>query len=101
MLKKGRTEGFVPMGRKKNREAKEPNPKNEATYRMAKKMKTKRAKKHYRKRKYLGESPFAWIKSVMGFDQFSLRGIDKVTSEWNLACLAANLKRRHGKMAWT
>jgi IS5 family transposase len=101
MLEEKGIDGFVAMGREKNGAAKEPNPANEASCRMAKKMKTERAKKHYRKRKYLGEPPFAWIKSVMGFDQFSLRGIDKVTSEWNLACLAANLKRMHAKMAWT
>ena len=101
MLEEKEIEGFIPMGRaKKKGESKEPNPKNEATCRMAKKMKTQRAEKHYRKRKYLGEPPFAWIKSVMGFDQFSLRGTDNVTSEWNLACLAANLKRMHRKMVW-
>ena len=101
MLEEKEIEGFIPMGRAKEEgESKEPNPKNEATCRMAKKMKTKRAEKHYRKRKYLGEPPFAWIKSVMGFDQFSLRGTDNVTSEWNLACLAANLKRMHRKMVW-
>ncbi len=94
-------EGFIPMGREKKGETKKPNPENEATCRMAKKMKTPRAEKHYRKRKYLGEPPFAWIKSVMGFDQFSLRGTDNVTGEWNLACLAVNLKRMHTKMAWT
>ena len=101
MLEEKGIEGFVAMGREKNGDPKEPNPENEATCRMAKKMKTERAKKHYRKRKYLGEPPFAWIKSVMGFDQFSLRGIDNVTSEWSLACLAANLKRMHGKLVWT
>jgi len=101
MLEDKGVEGFIPMGREKKGEAKEPNPENEATCRMAKKMKTKRAEKHYRKRKYLGEPPFAWIKSVMGFDQFSLRGTDNVTGEWNLACLSANLKRMHRKMAWT
>jgi transposase len=101
MLEEKGVEGFVAMGREKNGEAKEPNPENPATCRMAKKMKTERGKRHYRKRKYLGEPPFAWIKAVMGFDQFSLRGIDNVTSEWNLACLAANLKRMHGKLAWT
>jgi IS5 family transposase len=101
MLEEKGVEGFVAMGREKNGEAKEPNPENPATCRMAKKMKTERGKRHYRKRKYLGEPPFAWIKSVMGFDQFSLRGIEPVTSEWNLACLAANLKRMHGKLAWT
>lgn len=101
MLEEKGVEGFIPMGRKKKGKAKEPNPENEATCRMAKKMKTQRAEKHYRKRKYLGEPPFAWIKSVMGFDQFSLRGTHNVTSEWNLACLAVNLKRMHRKMAWT
>ena len=101
MLEKKGVEGFVAMGREKNGETKEPNPENEATCRMAKKMKTERAKKNYRKRKYLGEPPFAWIKSVMGFDQFRLRGFDNVTSEWNLACLAANLKRMHRKLVWT
>ncbi len=101
MLEKKGVEGFVAMGREKNGETKEPNPENHATCRMAKEMKTERAKKNYRKRKYLGEPPFAWIKSVMGFDQFSLRGFDNVTSEWNLACLAANLKRMHRKLGWT
>ena len=101
MLEEKGIEGFVAMGREKNGETKSPNPENEATCRMAKKMKTERAKKHYRKRKYLGEPPFAWIKSVMRFNQFSLRGFENVTSEWNLACLAANLKRMHGKMVWT
>ena len=100
MLEEKGIEGFVAMGRKRNGEPKSPNPENEATCRMAKKMKTDRAKKHYRKRKYLAEPPFAWIKSVMGFDRFSLRGVAKVTSEWDLACLAANLKRMHGKLAW-
>jgi transposase len=93
-------EGFVAFGREKDGSPKEPNPAQEATCRMARKMKTKRARNHYRKRKYLGEPPFAWIKSVMGFDRFSLRGVEKVSSEWDLACLAANLKRLHGKLAW-
>ncbi len=100
MLEEKGIEGFVAMGRKPNGESKPPDPKNEATCRMAKKMKTDRAKKHYRKRKYLGEPPFAWIKSVMGFDRFSLRGAENVTSEWDLACLAANLKRMRGKLVW-
>ena len=101
MLEEKGVEGFVAMGREKNGNPKEPKPTHPATCRMAKKMKTERAKKHYRKRKYLGEPPFAWIKSVMGLDQFSLRGLDNVTSEWNLACLAANLKRMHGMLEWT
>ena len=36
---------------------------------------------------------FGIIKSAMGFRQFSLRGLDKVTGEWNLVTLAWNIKR--------
>ena len=32
-------------------------------------------------------------KSVLGFRQFLLRGLDKVRGEWNLVTLAWNLKR--------
>jgi len=35
------------------------------------------------------------IKKVLGFEQFSLRGLQKVTLEWNLVCAAYNLKRLH------
>jgi len=36
---------------------------------------------------------FGIIKSVMGFRQFSLRGLEKVKGEWNLVTMAWNLKR--------
>jgi transposase len=94
-------EGFVVFGReKKSGRSRAPNPEDEASVRMAEKMKSVRGQDQYRKRKYLGEPPFAWIKSVMGFRQFSLRGIDKVGGEWDLACLAMNLKRMHRKRVW-
>jgi hypothetical protein len=35
------------------------------------------------------------IKEIMGFRQFSLRGLKKVTGEWCQVCLAFNLKRMH------
>jgi len=44
-------------------------------------------------RKQTVEPVFGIIKSVMGFRQFSLRGLDKVRGEWTLVCLAWNLKR--------
>jgi len=100
MLEKKGVEGFIAMGREKSGQAKQPAAENEASCRMAKKMETQRAQKNYRKRKYLGEPPFAWIKSAMGFNRFSLRGFDNATSEWNLAAMAANLKRMHHKMVW-
>ena len=93
-------EGFVALGREKSESAKSPDPEHQATCRMARKMETQRARNQYRKRKYLAEPPFAWIKHVMGFDRFHLRGIEKVSHEWELASLAANLRRLHGKLAW-
>jgi hypothetical protein len=33
------------------------------------------------------------IKEVLGFRQFSLRGLAAVAGEWCLVCLAFNLKR--------
>ncbi|MGH7049178.1 MAG: transposase, partial [Acetobacteraceae bacterium] len=39
------------------------------------------------------EPVFGIIKSVMGFRQFSLRGLDKVRSEWKLVTMAWNIKR--------
>jgi Transposase DDE domain len=35
------------------------------------------------------------IKEVLGFRQFSLRGLTKVAGEWNLVCLAFDVKRLH------
>ena len=47
----------------------------------------------YALRKQTVEPVFGIIKQVMGFRQFSMRGLDKVTGEWTLATLAWNLKR--------
>jgi len=39
------------------------------------------------------EPVFGVIKSVLGFRQFSLRGLEKVSGEWRLGCLAWSVKR--------
>ena len=39
------------------------------------------------------EPVFGIIKSVLGFRQFSLRGLDKVHGEWTLVTMAWNVKR--------
>ena len=33
------------------------------------------------------------MKNVLGFRQFSLRGLHRVQAEWKLVCLALNLRR--------
>ena len=60
---------------------------------MAHRLKTKAGRALYALRKQTVEPVFGIIKSVMGFRQFSLRGLAKVTREWTLVCLAWNLKR--------
>lgn len=47
----------------------------------------------YAIRKQTVEPVFGIIKSVLGFRQVSLRGLRKVTGEWNLVCLTWNVKR--------
>ena len=50
-------------------------------------------KKAYALRKQTPEPVFGIIKSVMGFRQFSLRGLENVKGEWNLVTLSWNIKR--------
>ena len=64
-----------------------------ASARMLQKLNTEAGKARYRRRKVIPEPVFGWIKHVLGFRRFSLRGLHKVTAEWNLVCLAVNLKR--------
>lgn len=60
---------------------------------MGHKLKTLAGRAVYALRKQTVEPVFGIIKSVLGFRQFSLRGLKKVTGEWTLVCLAWNLKR--------
>jgi hypothetical protein len=60
---------------------------------MRAKLNTKEARKTYRKRRQTIEPVFGIIKSVMGFRQFLLRGMAKVSGEWSLVGLAYNFKR--------
>jgi transposase len=60
---------------------------------MAHRLKTRAGRAAYALRKQTVEPVFGIIKSVMGFRQFLLRGLDNVCNEWTLVCLAWNLKR--------
>ena len=60
---------------------------------MAHRLKTLEGRKLYAQRKHTPEPVFGIIKSVLGFRQFLLRGLDHVRGEWNLVTLAWNLKR--------
>lgn len=54
---------------------------------------TPEGRQAYALRKQTPEPVFGIIKSVMGFRQFHLRGLEKVKGEWNLVTLAWNMKR--------
>lgn len=58
-------------------------------------LQTDAGKAIYKLRKSTVEPVFGIIKEVMGFRQFSLRTLAAAAGEWNLVCLAYNLKRLH------
>jgi len=62
---------------------------------MQHRLKTAAGRAKYKLRQQTVEPVFGIIKSVMGFRQFLLRGVEKVGLEWKWVCLAYNLKRLH------
>lgn len=69
----------------------EVSPKEKMAYKLA----TEIGKEVYRLRKCTVEPVIGIIKEVLGFRQFSLRGLANAAGEWCLVCLAFNLKRMH------
>ena len=61
--------------------------------RMRDKLDTDAGRAIYARRKQTVEPVFGIIKQAMGFRQFLLRGLDKVNGEWELVCLAYNVRR--------
>lgn len=85
-------DGYISIGRegKITRPPSDECPRSQA---MLKKLTTKRGRARYRQRKHIVEPVFGWVKRVLGFRAFSLRGLRKVAGEWSLVCLALNLRR--------
>jgi hypothetical protein len=71
------------------------NPAHEATRRMAEHLASDCGRARYRRRKAIVEPVLGWIKEVLGFRHFMMRGLAKARGEWNVVCLAVNLKRLH------
>ncbi|MEO9961094.1 MAG: transposase, partial [Nisaea sp.] len=69
-----------------------------ATARMAEKLATAEGRAVYAQRKHLVEAVNGWIKNILGFRQFSLRGLQAVQGEWDLVCLSLNLRRMSSLM---
>ena len=72
-----------------------PPPPDDATFSevMRHRLKTKEGRDKYRLRKQTVEPVFGIIKEAMGFRRFSLRGLEKVNTEWTLVSLSYNIKR--------
>jgi len=62
---------------------------------MRHRLRTPEGRALYAKRKSTVETVFGIIKDVMGFRRFHLRGLDATQGEWNLVCMAWNMKRMY------
>lgn len=64
-----------------------------ATERIAEKLTAAAGRAQYAQRKWLSETPNGWIKEVFDSRRSSLRGLEKVQGDWDLVCLALNIRR--------
>jgi transposase len=92
-LKDAPIELVVALGREGKQHAQVDAQQYPHTAAMAAKLHSEAGKAAYRKRKWIAEPPNGWIKAVLGFRQFSLRGVHKARAEWKLVCMALNLRR--------
>jgi transposase len=85
----------IATGRQKHHEtalpAEAPEPTAAAKEKMQQKLRSAAGKVLYAARKHIIEPVFGQIKGVRGIRTFLLRGLEKVSSEWNLICLTHNL----------
>jgi transposase len=90
-------DGYVATGRMKHGEQPLPAPRGRIPRdaslkeRMTRKLRTLKGRAIYARRKEISEPVFGQIKQVRGFRQFLLRGLRKVSAEWDLICLGHNM----------
>ncbi len=97
LIAKGRQAHYPPLS-ERLAEAPPPPEKPKPVEAMAHRLRTPEGKKLYALRKQTPEPVFGIIKSVLGFRQFSLRGIEKVRGEWSLVTMTWNIKRMFALM---
>ena len=86
-------DGYVAPGREGEKTVRRDVQTHPATHRMVEKLATPAGRERYAQRKWLSEAPNGWIKEVLGFRRFRVRGLSKAQGEWDLVCLALNIKR--------
>ncbi len=92
-LERRHVDGHIALKRKETRPDEIDAEQYPATRRMAEKLASADGKAVYAERKWISEAANGWIKRVLGFRQFSLRGLNSASGEWDLVCLATNLRR--------
>jgi transposase len=99
-LERRRIDACVSLGKEGKEIGKIDIGKHPATSRMAQKLATAEGRERYAQRKHIVEAVNGWIKNVLGFRQFSLRGEAAASGEWHLVCLATNLRRMRPLIAF-
>lgn len=94
-LETAQIDGYISLGREGKVPLHPPGRDRPASQRMEQKLNASQGRALYRRRKGIVEPVVGWIKHVLGFRQFSFRGVEKVSAEWDLMCLAVNLRRMH------
>jgi len=92
-LEHRRIDGYIALARKDKPPDEIDTERYPATRRMAEKLAGADGKACYAERKWISEAVNGWIKRVLGFRQFSLCGLNSASGEWDLVCLATNLRR--------
>jgi hypothetical protein len=87
------TELVVSLGREAKQQLRFDPERSPCTALMADKLQSAAGKTACRKRRWIAEPPNGWVKNVLGFRQFSMSGLHRVTAEWKLVCVALNLRR--------
>jgi transposase len=93
LIATGRTPHHVGWKQRFAAAAKSPPDSATPLQKMAYRLKTPRGRKLYALRKQTPEPVFGIIKSVMGYRQCLLRGLESVKGEWNLVTMSWNIKR--------
>src|SRR5439155_2488486 len=96
-LEKMGVDPHIAVGRQKHHEAEvapvagASSAKARAKEKMQQKLRSAAGKLLYAARKHIVEPVFGQIKSARGIRKFLLRGLKKVSAEWQLICLTHNL----------
>ena len=85
--------GYVATGRAKHPDGGEDQRRGPLVSAMRLRLRRAGRRSRYRLRKQVVEPVFGQIKGARGFQQFLLRGLEKVKHEWALICTAHNLTK--------